>query len=258
MAGQSERPDAIIASAPACCGPRVWEDGIPNQAFFNNAVDYYHLLEGINDIPIVLAFFDQDEYEYADRGATSSDILARRSIPHLVINRPPGLIGHGASWNSAFAARFSDCIHTFLTTAGSQPCSDTGGDGADHAWMTTGRDLLTAGARPMTTRQMRALLPGRTFAGETSQGTAMTIAFFLGGNAESRREDTPDAQFTRYTLSGNRVCFSAGRTICSTVFDWPDGTLLFVGASDRITLRIRPRPAGVTPIADATPVNTAG
>ncbi len=258
LAGQDDRPDAIIAAAPACCGPRVWEDGAPNSAFFRNAVDYYHLLDRLNGTPVVLAFFEQDEYEYADRGATSTDMLARDAIPHLVINRPSGLVGHGASWNSAFAARFSGCIHSFLTTAGDDPFCDPAkldGDGfgspTGHAWMTTGDDLALAGVAPMTTGQMMATLPGQTFSGETAQGTSMTVAFDRNGAAESQREDTPGLQQTSFTFSDDQVCFTGGRTICSTIYGWPDGTLLFVSATGRITLRVRPQPSDLTPVATA-------
>lgn len=241
LAGQADHPDAIIAAAPACCGPRVWPDGQDNQWFFRNGTDYYDLLTKLQPTPVALIFFADDEFETADRGAASTDLLARREIPHLVINRPRGLSGHGASWNSAFAAQFAGCLHGFLDTRQAPPptCQAPARSPADHAWMTTQADLTAAGARPLTTREMRTLLPGGHFAGETSQGTAMSITFSIDGNARSDREDRTAPQRATYAMADDRLCFTLTRRVCSTLYGWPDGTVIFVGDSGHITLRVR-------------------
>lgn len=244
LAGQADRPDAVIAAAPACCGPRVWEDGKANEWFFRNGTDYYDLLDNLRPTPVALIFFDDDEFETADRGPASTDLLARRSIPHLIINHPDGLNGHGASWNSAFAAQYAGCLHGFLqASARPQTCQAPDRDPADHTWMTTSDDLASTGATPLTSREMRALLPGNHFAGETSQGTAMSITFAIDGNARSDREDRATPLHATYATADDRLCFTLSRRVCSTLYDWSDGTLIFVGESGSITLRVQPGPA---------------
>ena len=238
LAGQAEGPDAIIAAAPACCGPRVWPDGKDNQWFFRNGTDYYDLLANLRPTPVALIFFADDEFEAADRGPASTDLLARQRIPHLIINRPDGLSGHGASWNSAFAAQFAGCLHGFLNAA-TDTCEAPQRDPADHRWMTTSADLTAAGMTPLTSTEMRDLLPGRRFAGETAQGTAMSIAFGIDGRARSDREDRTAPQRATYAMADDRLCFTLSRQVCSTLYGWPDGTVIFVGESGRITLRVQ-------------------
>ena len=44
----------------------------------------------------MISFFNDDPYDPGGRGAKADEILSRRAVPHLILDRPDELIGHGA------------------------------------------------------------------------------------------------------------------------------------------------------------------
>jgi hypothetical protein len=63
---------------------------------------------------VMLFLFHEDPYDPGERGTTAEAILGSRRVDHLVVDDPPGMIGHGAANYRAFANRFGPCIVRFV------------------------------------------------------------------------------------------------------------------------------------------------
>ncbi len=105
-ADQSDDVDAVIATAPAAYPP--W--GAWSQF---NALKLYPLLERIRHARVMLFYFQDDKFDPGGRGARSETILDLHGVPHLVVDRPPGLSTHWAAGTEQFAADWANCITAF-------------------------------------------------------------------------------------------------------------------------------------------------
>ncbi len=98
---ESDDIDAVIANAPAIYGKGKRKP--------LNASELYQVLERVRHARIMLSFFDGDDFDPGGRAKPSEEILARRRIGHLVLDRPPELSGHGSGSSGLFARRFAPC-----------------------------------------------------------------------------------------------------------------------------------------------------
>jgi hypothetical protein len=110
-AGRLPDVHAVIALAPAHYGTDKPYYGMNASALF----DY---LEDIKTTRVMLAFFNDDQYDPGGRGPRSEQILTAHAVPHLVIDRPAGFSGHGSGESGLFYRRFSDC---WLAVVGDGP-----------------------------------------------------------------------------------------------------------------------------------------
>src|SRR5690606_18969126 len=117
---------AVVATAPAAYG-----------SFFefydswrNNATRLYPLLEQVRRARVMLFFFHGDEFDPGGRGERGREILARRGLPHLVVDQPRALTGHWAASTGLFTRRYAQCIRAFIELDRVGPdmsCEDTWG-----------------------------------------------------------------------------------------------------------------------------------
>jgi dienelactone hydrolase len=109
----SDDVDAIVATAPAAYPPTgAWIQF--------NALKLYSLLEHTRRARVMLFYFKGDEFDPGGRGARSEKILTERGIPHLVIDKPAGLLSHWATSTQQFAGDYADCIAAFALDDGAR------------------------------------------------------------------------------------------------------------------------------------------
>jgi pimeloyl-ACP methyl ester carboxylesterase len=106
-AGKSEDVYAVIATAPAYYG-------VDRPTFTMNASALYDYLDDIKTARIMIAFFTDDPFDPGGRGDEAEAILERHHVPHLIIDRPEGLSGHGAARNALFYHRFGPCLRAMV------------------------------------------------------------------------------------------------------------------------------------------------
>jgi hypothetical protein len=104
------RADAVIAIAPAAHGPT----GSPAHAW---ALDDLSRIVAAARAPatrVAIATFAGDEYAPNPAGrAAAYGRLAQRTAALLLLDRPPGLAGHGAGGDWRFTLRYADCLLEF-------------------------------------------------------------------------------------------------------------------------------------------------
>ena len=107
--------DSVLATAPAAHGTWATSTGKINSGNWlanNNVVNF---LADMKPGPRVMVFFfDKDDYDPGGRGAGAAKALAARDGMYAVIDRPEGLVGHGAARTRAFDGVYGGCIQTFL------------------------------------------------------------------------------------------------------------------------------------------------
>jgi len=106
-AGKSADIYAVVATAPAYYG-------VDRPRFTMNASALYDYLDDIKTTRIMLAFFNDDPFDPGGRGAKAEAILGRHGVPHLIVDRPDGLNGHGASSSALFYHRFGPCLRAIV------------------------------------------------------------------------------------------------------------------------------------------------
>jgi pimeloyl-ACP methyl ester carboxylesterase len=111
--GQGAAVDGVIADAPA-------HHGAPPSAAARS--DFRELLRDIRtrnsaEIPLVIAFFQNDPFDPGGRFADVPDLLGGTAVPVYLIDRPAELPGHGAGNNVRFNDRFGPCIFKFVTAS---------------------------------------------------------------------------------------------------------------------------------------------
>lgn len=100
---------AIVATAPAGYG----QVGKSPQ-WRLNADRLYALAENLNPTRVMSFFFQNDPYDPGGRGRHIAKILTQRGIPNVMIDRRPGLEGHGVARTLAFARAYETCIRDFI------------------------------------------------------------------------------------------------------------------------------------------------
>ena len=114
IAAQATTPDladAVIATAPAAYGSTRVD---PERALMNRS-ELLRLAGFLRRARIMVFLFDNDEYDPGERADALAEVLRARQVPHLIIDRPASIRGHGVGLSSGFARQFGGCILAFVT-----------------------------------------------------------------------------------------------------------------------------------------------
>ncbi|HEV2676286.1 MAG TPA: alpha/beta hydrolase [Aliidongia sp.] len=109
-AARTDKLTAVLVNAPAAYGDAS------KRGFEQNATLLYPKLEALPHIPVIISFFNRDLFDPGGRGPKADRILGERGVPHLIIDRPAVLEGHGAGSSVYFARRFGPCWLTAAET----------------------------------------------------------------------------------------------------------------------------------------------
>jgi len=102
-AGRTDKLTAVLVNAPAAYGDAS------SFGFERNSTLLYPKLEALPHIPVVISFFTRDLFDPGGRGPKAERILTERGVPHLIIDRPAVIEGHGVGSSVYFARRFGPC-----------------------------------------------------------------------------------------------------------------------------------------------------
>ena len=115
----AQRPDftadELVLLAPANWGAAKKPNGADNPDFTRNKTEYLDYLHNITK-PSVVVLFAKDIFDPGGRGPETEAILSSARVPHLLIDQPQEVWGHGAAWLPAFDYAYGDCIERFLLT----------------------------------------------------------------------------------------------------------------------------------------------
>jgi dienelactone hydrolase len=202
---------AIIATAPAMFGEaRLSPD------WKLNADRLYTLAESIHPTRVMSFFFQNDPYDPGGRGRQIAKILNARGIPNVMIDRRPGLEGHGAARTLAFARIYEGCIRDFIElaelppgfTCGLGPSRPVKGDFVLPANAVPARNVPAA-ARPFAGRWYGWYTQGRQLMLVVQSATASTVTATYAWSAQFRDpEDEPGHRLRR-----GRIDAKTGRLI---------------------------------------------
>ncbi len=113
--------DGIVLVVPACCGWRPTGADHDDPSYADNKVFFDQIIARVR-YPTVAVFFLGDEYEPADRGAGAAAVLTSHGVPNLIIDHPPGFLGHGSAWFPVFDYLYGACIADFLEAPRTSQC----------------------------------------------------------------------------------------------------------------------------------------
>ncbi|WP_353859291.1 alpha/beta hydrolase [Azospirillum formosense] len=137
-AGQSDRVDAVVGTAPAAFGN--FSDSY--DSFRDNAAQLWPILRGIHNARVMLFFFHGDDFDPGGRGESARSILSSRGLDHIVVDQPALLTGHGAATTGMFVRRFGACILRFAEAPPRR-----GDPSCDESWgRTPSAELMRAAA----------------------------------------------------------------------------------------------------------------
>ncbi|UKJ72638.1 alpha/beta hydrolase [Azospirillum brasilense] len=137
-AGQSDRVDAVVGTAPAAFGN--FSDSY--DSFRDNAAQLWPILRDIHNARVMLFFFHGDDFDPGGRGESARSILSSRGLDHIVVDQPALLTGHGAATTGMFVRRFGSCILRFAEAAPRR-----GDPSCDESWgRTPSAELMRAAA----------------------------------------------------------------------------------------------------------------
>lgn len=106
--------DGIVAATPSRYGSRVNNMGSGNQSFGQSTGATLRLLRKVRDTRVVLAFFDGDPWEPAERAGQVEALLARTGLRSIVLDHPEGIYGHHGAWSEAFRDLYTECLDRFF------------------------------------------------------------------------------------------------------------------------------------------------
>ncbi|HZB90595.1 MAG TPA: alpha/beta hydrolase, partial [Stellaceae bacterium] len=111
MAASETNIDAVIANAPA------WY-GTDHPTYLKNGFILLDYVDAIRHGRIMIGYFAGDPYDPGERARKSAALLEAHGVPHLVLDRPAGFVGHFSGNTALFARRFGACL---LAVAGDGP-----------------------------------------------------------------------------------------------------------------------------------------
>ncbi|KAA0684767.1 alpha/beta hydrolase family protein [Azospirillum brasilense] len=159
-AGQSDRVDAVVGTAPAAFGN--FSDSY--DSFRDNAAQLWPILRGIHNARVMLFFFHGDDFDPGGRGESARGILSSRGLDHIVVDQPALLTGHGAATTGMFVRRFGTCILRFAEAPPRR-----GDPSCDESW-----------GRTPSAELMRAAAPEPRTGSGTSSSAGTGARSFLG------------------------------------------------------------------------------
>lgn len=232
-AGQTDRVDSVIGTAPAAFG----NFSEAYDSFRENATQLWPILRNVRQARVMLFFFHGDDFDPGGRGEPARATLAQRGLDHLVIDQPALLTGHGAANTGLFVRRFAGCIVRFAEAppaANDPPCDDSWGRTPSAELMQAALPSVASGSATGTPDAASPLRPylglwygsyinGRevALAVEKAEGDSVVADYVLGAGMEA------DQPFERVRRKG-RI---------------EDGELVF-DEKGRNVLRYRLRPDG--------------
>ncbi|HTH16460.1 MAG TPA: alpha/beta hydrolase-fold protein [Magnetospirillum sp.] len=163
-----ERPevfDAVLATAPAAFGTWATSTGKISGTNWRDNLNVVNFLADMKAGPRVMVFFfDKDDFDPGGRGEGATKALAARAGMYAVVDRPEGLVGHGASRTRAFDGLFGACIQAFLEAParpGAFSCPEQSAEMRAQRFDLPG-DLHVAGAAPGAPEAL-SRLPGQWY-----------------------------------------------------------------------------------------------
>ena len=222
-AGKSPDIYAVIATAPAYYG-------VDRPRFTMNASALYDYLDDIKTARIMITFFTDDPFDPGGRGAKADAILGRHGVPHLIVDRPDGLNGHGASSSALFYHRFGRCLRAMVGD-GAVPAlrdceTDWGSKPSGEVQLPTDLAIARSGAGPATP------LLGKWW-GVYPNGLEMILA------VERVQNETVQAVYATGSIPGG----TSKPAYARMTGEYGNGTLSFARPG-KPTLRYRLRPDG--------------
>jgi pimeloyl-ACP methyl ester carboxylesterase len=166
------KADGLILIAPATYGARNNKDGRPNPNYERNKSEFLPLIAA-DSTPSIVVFFKDDDYDPGGRGAFTQSTFDKRGVPHILIDGPQGLVGHGASWFPLFDYAFGDCFATFLAAPATTTCRPPPLDDTDFRSVLAKSQIADAQSHPGVAPSG---LAGRRFV-RYSAGTAALLHF---------------------------------------------------------------------------------
>jgi len=204
------KADGLILIAPATYGARNNKDGQPNPNYARNKSEFLPLIDG-DSTPSIVVFFKDDDYDPGGRGEFTQSTFDKRAVPHILIDKPAGLVGHGASWFPLFDYAFGDCFATFLAAPATTTCRLPPLDNADFRSVLATSQIADAENHP---RVAPSALAGRRFVRYTD-GTASLLHFY---DEQSFQVITPSVSARRAVSSQNGALCLDNR--CRDVVKW--------------------------------------
>lgn len=204
------KADGLILIAPAVYGKRNNKDGQPNPKFARNKSEFLPLIAE-DSTPSIVVFFKDDEYDPGGRGAFTQSTFDKRAVPHILIDGPAGLIGHGASWFPLFDYAFGECFATFLAAPATTTCMPPPLDDADFRSVLAKSQIADAQSHPGVAPSD---LVGRRFV-RYSDGTAALLHF---NDEQSFQIITPGVTARRAVSSQNGALCLDNK--CRDVVKW--------------------------------------
>jgi hypothetical protein len=193
------KADGLILIAPATYGTRNNKDGQPNPAYARNKSEFLPLIAA-DSTPSIVVFFMDDDYDPGGRGAATQSTFDKRAVPHILIDGPAGLVGHGASWFPLFDFAFGDCFATFLAAPATTTCTPPPLDDAEFRSVLAKSQIADAESHPGVAPSD---LAGRRFV-RYSAGTAALLHF----------NDEQSFQVIAPSVSARRAVSSQNGALC--------------------------------------------
>jgi pimeloyl-ACP methyl ester carboxylesterase len=141
------KADGLILIAPATYGARNNKEGQPNPNYARNKSEFLPLIAE-DSTPSIVVFFKDDDYDPGGRGAFTQSTFDKRAVPHILIDGPAGLVGHGASWFPLFDYAFGDCFATFLAAPATTTCRPPPLDDSDFRSVLAKSQIADAESHP--------------------------------------------------------------------------------------------------------------
>jgi pimeloyl-ACP methyl ester carboxylesterase len=113
-AAKTTAVDGVIATSPAAFGSYL--DSFDTWRM--NASQLFVALAQLHHARILLAFFHGDDYDPGGRAEEAGTVLARNDDFAVIIDQPPGLVGHLAAATSKFAKGYGSCLDKFAEGLG--------------------------------------------------------------------------------------------------------------------------------------------
>lgn len=223
----AQRPDfmadELVLLAPANWGAAKKPNGADNPDFTRNKTEYLDYLRNIKK-PSVVVLFAKDIFDPGGRGPETEAILSNAHVPHLLIDQPNEVWGHGAAWLPAFDYAYGDCIESFLLSPANEYCRAKRIANDDFRAISSYRQLADADAKKLANADFHSLL-GKTFVTFSNTGSVEEDTFT--SPTELRAESFRGVQPHPITFADSGYCDAEGKdNVCRWLRRWNNDRLL--------------------------------
>lgn len=222
--GAEKHIDALLLTAPANYGTSVWQ-GKPNSYFILNKTEYEANIKTIR-VPTAAIFFKDDGFDPGGRGPVTRDTFAANHVAAMVIDQPPGFLGHGGGWMPQFDYIYGGCLDTFLEQPRTMQC-DTSipASKTDSRSVATEQDALDGGARLVSLSELnnRTFIVTGAYGQVTVEQYSLSMATVTADDSTFHEEMRDD---------GDRICFLK---TCSRIYQLKDGGFVGFGSDGHLT-----------------------